>query len=118
MAYNVTTWKTKELKNLRIPVASLYKQAYWCPDREVQGATSVFSVGEASIEGVIDGDYLKVTDIDISGECSGTALRLIFEPALADSRGRLVATRIWEGGDSIDRLTVVDGVVTTEPIEI
>lgn len=116
MAYNVTTWKTKELENLQIPVASLYKHEN--PDREDEGVTSVFSWGEASITGVVEGDCLKVTDVDISGEGSGHALRLIFEPALADSRGRLVATRIWEGGDSIDRLTVVDGVVTTESVEV
>jgi hypothetical protein len=61
---------------------------------------------------------LIVDSIIASGEGSGTALSWIIEPALADSTGKLVAVRVWEGGDSIDRLTVVDGVVTTEQIEL
>ncbi len=121
MSYNVTAWKTKELSNLEIPVASLYKheRSDWHPNRKDRNdGTTVFRVIEASITGTIDGDWLRVSDIDASGEGSGVALKWIIEPALADSRGRLVAARIWEGGDSIDRLTVIDGLVSTEPIEI
>ena len=36
----------------------------------------------------------------------------------AGSTGKLVATRIWEGGDTIDQITIEDGVVTEETIEL
>jgi hypothetical protein len=126
MSYNVDTWKTKELVDLVIPVASLFKheRSDWHPRKERHDDGSfTFSVMEESyINGTIEivdhCDFLRVTYIQASGEGSGTALRWIIEPALADGRGKLVASRVWEGGDSIDRLTVIDGVVSSEPIEI
>ena len=39
-------------------------------------------------------------------------------PTLEHSTGRLVAIQVWEGGDSITRLTVQDGVVKEEQIEL
>jgi hypothetical protein len=125
MSYNVDTWKTKELVDLVIPVASLFKHARsdWHPRKERHDDGSfTFSIMEAYINGTIEivdhCEFLRVTYIQASGEGSGTALHWIIEPALADSRGKLVASRVWEGGDSIDRLTVIDGVVSSDPIEI
>lgn len=122
MSYDVDAWKTKELVDLVIPVASLFTSTRgdWHPNREDSGdGTTTFRVVDGSyVTGVIDGDLLRVSAIQARGEGSGTALRWIIEPALADSRGKLVATRVWEGGDSIDRLTVIDGVVTSEEIEL
>lgn len=126
MSYNVTKWKTKELADLRIPVASLFKSGRtdWHPQRVNADGISRFSVMDGSfVEGEAfqdfgDSEWLKVTAIEARGEGSGTALDLIMEPALADSRGKLVATRIWEGGDYIDRLTVIDGEVKSEAVEL
>lgn len=125
MSYNVDTWKTKELVDLRIPVASLYKSERkdWHPKQINHGAglgRVLFQVfnDSSSIGGQIAGDVLHVTHIVAHGEGSGSALRLIIEPALADSTGKLVASRVWEGGDSIDVLTVVDGVLTVEEIDV
>jgi hypothetical protein len=122
MAYNVDTWKTKKLKDLRLPVASLFKSERkdWHPNRREQPDGTVrFSVCEdVFIIGRLDGDVLVVSNICARGEGSGTALQLVIEPALADSRGTLVVRRVWEGGDSIDELTVVDGEVKSEAIEL
>lgn len=126
MSYNVDTWKTKELVDLVIPVASLFKheRSDWHPRKEHHDDGSItFSIMECcnvnGTIGIVDHcEFLRVTYIQASGEGSGRALYWIIEPALADSRGKLVASRVWEGGDSIDRLTVIDGVVSSEPIEI
>lgn len=122
MSYNVDTWKTKELVDLVIPVASLFKHARtdWHPRREDNDdGTVTFSVMEGcNISGTIEGDDLRVVSIEAYGEGSGVALGLIIAPALADSRGKLVASRIWERGDSIDQLTVIDGVVSSQQIEL
>jgi hypothetical protein len=37
---------------------------------------------------------------------------------LPESKGKLEAVLIWEGGDSITRLTAVDGVVEEKEIEL
>jgi len=42
----------------------------------------------------------------------------ILEPAFKDSKGLFVASLVWEGGDSINRLTVEDGNILWEDIEI
>ena len=121
MSYNVDSWKTKELSGLRIPIASLYKheRSDWHPEREeLPDGSTVLRVMDSQLVGTVAGDVLTVTRIQCSGEGSGTALNWIIEPALADSKGTLVAVRVWEGGDSIDRLTVRDGVVESIPVEL
>ncbi len=122
MSYNVDTWKTKELVGLKIPVASLFQheRSDWHPSRENhEGGSVTFSIADGChINGTVEGEMLLVTSIEAYGEGSGTALSWIIEPALLDSKGKLIASRVWEGGDYIDRLTVVDGKVTSESIEI
>ena len=122
MSYNCDTWKTKELVDLRIPVDSLFKheRADWHPTKKDADDGSVsFSIMDGSrIVGRIEGGLLWVSSIESCGEGSGTALHWIIEPALADSSGKLVAVRVWEGGDSIDCLIVSDGNVRSEAVEL
>jgi len=120
MSYNCTTWKTTTLDKFRLPIASLYKhpRSDWHPERRDVTGLTMFAVCEAGVSGHVNGDWLEVTSVDIAGEGSGTALNWIFEPAFEHSTGTLVATLIWEGGDSIQRLSVVDGQITTEEIDI
>lgn len=122
MSYNVDTWKTKELVDLRIPVSSLFKheRTDWHPKRtNNDDGTVVFTVMEGSeICGTIEDGILVVDSINAQGEGSGTALNWIFEPALKDSTGKLVVSRVWARGDSIDRLTVENGALESTPIDI
>jgi hypothetical protein len=122
MPYNCDHWKTKELVNLRIPVASLFKsdRQDWHPERLMRADETIvrFQLGDGYIEGTVSDGVLLVTAISLTGEGSGFGWHEIVEPALQDSCGKLVAVRIWEGGDSIDRVTVIDGVVTYEQIEL
>jgi hypothetical protein len=37
---------------------------------------------------------------------------------LEKSSGTLIATQIWEGGDSISKITVNNGEVIEEPVEL
>ena len=123
MSYNVDTWKTKELAGLKIPVASLFKsdRADWHPQNiNHDDGSMTFAVfnDTAFIKGTVANGILTVSEIVAHGEGSGSACHYIIEPALADSTGKLVAVRVWECGDSIDRLTVEDGKVTSEAIEL
>jgi len=121
MSYNIDVFRLKKLDNLRIPVFSLYRhhRADWHPERtNNDDGTVTFEVLESKVSGIILGGTLHVKSISCRGEGSGTAMEWIFEPALKDSRGELVASCVWEGGDSINRLTVKDGEVTWEDIDI
>lgn len=121
MSYNIDTFKVKELDNLIIPIASLYKceREDWHPERtNNDDGTVTFTNCETEIHGTIQGDYLFVDKIDFSGEGSGTAMSWMLEPALKDSTGRLVVSCVWEGGDSINQLVVDKGEVNWNDIDI
>lgn len=121
MSYNIDTFKVKMLKGLMIPVNAFYKceRKDWHPDRiEHEDGSTTFLSLESGITGKIVDGVLEVSKIDCSGEGSGTTMIRIFEPALQESQGGLIASCVWEGGDSINRLIVNDGVVEWEVIDI
>ena len=121
MSYNCDKWITKELSNLRIPVSALYESERrdWHPERTENSDGIVrFEMMESHITGrVVDG-VLIVEDIRIYGEGSGSLMHFIIEPALKKSLGKLEASTVWERGDSIQRLTVVDGEVLWTKIDL
>ncbi len=134
MSYNISDWRTKKIERLLIPVDAFFRshRKDWHPEiRYTQLGDTIdveISAGEneAGIIGKLqhvsrDGKKFKaifVTHMDICGEESGTEVREILEPALKESTGYLEAVRIWEGGDSIDRLIVKDGKITVEEIDL
>ncbi len=61
---------------------------------------------------------IYVTEIQCYGEGSGSTYRDVLLPALKEGKGTLIVSCVWEGGDSLSRLIVRDGVVTEEDIEI
>ena len=121
MSYNCDTWRTKEIKDFKIPIASLFKheRSDWHPERINNNDGSVtFEIIDAELHGNIENDWLVVSSIRCSGEGSGIAMEWILEPAFQDSTGELVASCVWEGGDSINKLTVKNGKVSWEDIDI
>jgi hypothetical protein len=124
MSYNIDTFKLKKLDNLAIPVKSLYKHERedWHPKEKLgEGKDSSvrFEWGDSVyIDGLVINGLLYVKSIELSGECSGTAIDWIIEPALKDGTGILVASCIWEGGDTINQLRVNDGNIEWVDIEI
>lgn len=121
MSYNIDTFKVKKLENLIIPVSALYKheRSDWHPNKEIHQDMSVtFTNMESEITGVIIDDDLHVSSINCEGEGSGCVVNYMLEPALNDSSGILIASCVWEGGDSINQLIVKDGVVEWVDIDI
>ena len=120
MSYNCDLWKTKELKDFMIPVESLFKGTEdWHPDRiNNDDGTVTFEMCEATLHGVINDTWFIVKSIDCSGEGSGSAMHYVLEPAFEDSLGILVASCVWERGDSINQITVENGKVSWKDIEI
>ena len=120
MSYNIDTWQTKKIKDLKIPLNAfkLSNRKDWHPEIKImeplilpEGIPVIMRAGEdfGGIKGFMDSDHkiLTVTYIYITGEGSGGFMHYVMEEAL-----------IWEGGDSITRLIVKDGELTEEDIEL
>ena len=122
MSYNIDNWKTKKLEDLRIPLKSFFPESnkMWWPEKEWtdDGTLILRFVGGAEICGDEIAEVVHVKKIEFYGEGSGISMHEIFEPALKESLGRLVASLVWDGGDSINKLIVNDGDVKWEDIEI
>ena len=119
MSYNCDLWKTKELKDFKILVANLLQHKNWNFDlrNNNDGSFTLYNM-ETEIHGHIKDKWLTVSSINCSGEGSGTILNMILEPAFENSTGKLVASCIWEGGDAINRITVENGKISWENIDI
>ena len=122
MPYNIDNWRTKKLEDLRIPLKSFFQESneMWWPEIEWMNKRelTLTFVDAAEIHGEVIDDIFHIDKIEFYGEGSGTSMAETFEPALAQSKGKLVASLVWEGGDTINRLIVNDGVVEWEDIEI
>lgn len=122
MSYNIDTWKTKELRNFRIEMAALrHKEDYLDhPTVDIQTGILTFTgrAGGFTLRGVQNGAWLDVDLIESYGEASGTMHEYLKEYVFPHSTGLLSAVLVWEGGDTIGRLIVRDGVVTEEAIEL
>jgi hypothetical protein len=124
MGYNIDNWKTKKLDNLTVPLAAFYRHERkdWHPKAVIRtpesDAVSLECGCGQQIVGTLNDGILTVTDFEMTGEGSGTFYHWILEPALKESKGTLEAVLVWEGGDSINKLKVKDGKVTSEEIEL
>jgi hypothetical protein len=124
MSYNIDKWKTKKLGGLSIPLEAFYRheRTDWHPKAIINSPTSNVVMLECGcgqrIVGALENGFLLVHEFDMAGEGSGTFYNWILEPALKESKGTLEAVLVWEGGDSINRLTVKDGKVTSAEIDL
>ena len=93
----------------------------WDVDEDYNRKTRVITLTSLcegfSASGKMKGGWLDVSEIEWWGEASGS-FDADMQDALKHSTGTLVAVRVWEGGDSIDRLTVKDGAVKVEKVEL
>ena len=107
MSYNCDMFKVKKIENLEFK-----EDAFKDCQREIKpDLTTVFSYCEAWVSGiVVDGSFL-CEELECTGEGSGEFIDEILEPALKDSTGILVASCVWEGGDSINHLICKDGKI-------
>ena len=121
MSYNIDTWKVKKLSGLCIPIESFFKheRTDWHPEKEYdENGMLTLLFMESEIVGEVECGILHVESIHISGEGSGTEMGWIIEPALQDSKGELIASCVWESGDSINQLIVKDGDIEWVDIDI
>lgn len=125
MSYNISTWKTIKLENLTIPLKSLYEieRKDWLPEQPkiIDSETNAVRIDggcDQHIFGILTDEILTVTKLVITGEGSGSFMTEVFNNAFKQSKGELEAILIWEGGDSITKLTIKDGVIDETAYEL
>lgn len=130
MSYDIDTCKKVVFENVVIPYADFFthQRQDWHPrDGAVisKGNGDIvikLRVMESTITGIVDNaKQLHIIDADFGGEGSGTAWEWIWKPAIiagtAKNGGKFSAVFIWEGGDSISRETIENGVHTSVEVE-
>lgn len=122
MSYNITRWKLKELKDFAIPYKAFFSKEFpnWHPDilNLANDRIALSNCGDEDLIGHIENDWFEIKEIEVYGEGSGNFIHYILEPAFKKSRGLLVVACVWEGGDTINILTVKDGTVSWEDINL
>lgn len=129
MSYNISTWTTKKIANLKIPaqyllipgvtvsVQDISREVGYAVGRNVRINASGLCEG-FEIQGDLGEDYIvTVSSISHFGEGSGNTIDIFCE-ILSHSTGELTAILVWERGDSISRLIADDGVVVNPEIEL
>ena len=123
MSYNISAWKTKQLKDLVIPFESFAELGSDRIETIIEGAKTtviIYLSEDAGITGILSDENrnILVGEINLYGEFSGHDYGDFLLPALKTSTGILEAVLVWEGGDSITRLIVNDGEVTEQDVEL
>lgn len=116
MSYNIDTVKIKRLENFVIPIKALYEgvREDWMPDQPkitipITNEVSITCGCGQELKGILKEGNLHVSKLDLAGEGSGTLMHDILEKAFKQSTGILEMVMVWEGGDSITKMTVIDG---------
>ncbi len=125
MSYNIDNWKLKKLDNFKISLDSIealpYTECMIGIDHAKANAPMLFNAEGMSegfeLHGSIEDGTVTVVSLKNYGVGSGSTWDE-FINMLSKSEGKLEAIMIWEGGDSITRLTVEDGEITDEPVEL
>jgi hypothetical protein len=121
MSYDIDTWHTKRIENFTLSLKSLFVAGTKVEFSQCGFVSiDIDSLAEVThIAGDIleDDDTISVSNIDYYGVCSGRFWD-DFKKILSSGKGILEAVQVWEGGDSITRLTVVDGTISETLIEL
>lgn len=124
MSYNIDTWRTKVLEDLRIPFSAIHesmeKDDYITIEWLKKEDKVCIAGGSECLEiiGHKDGEDLVVEKITNYGSGSGNFHEDFLKEWLSKSSGKLEAVLVWEGGDSITRVTVAGGVVEEKEVEL
>ncbi len=123
MSYNIDTFKLKKVRLILPTDIKFSKYVDWIGDEVIanlaKGIWSINDEGEGfQMHGKITKAGLEVTDVKVNGEGSGHDYYDLLKPLFIDYKGDLEAVMIWEGGDSINSISIVNGKVTEKKIEL
>lgn len=107
MSYNIDNFHVREIENFRFENCSKLRMG--------SIKALFFNNGDAhlDVEYFKKGRVFKVNDIAYRGIGSGCGWKEFWK-VLETTKGHLKALVVWESGDSVDYLTVDDGIVKLE----
>ena len=118
MPYNITTWKTKRVENLKMPLDVLLKMP--CIEVPLRYGGRVEANGPSEgflLEGQLVASIVEIAVLESHGESSGYSWDALLD-ALRQTTGYFEAIQIWEGGDDITQLVVKDGDVQETKVDL
>ena len=123
MTYNISSIKLKKVDNFKFDIEELTYRFFRYFNRSTSidvitegEETTVYFFDGAEITGQLDGQWLELKKLGITGEFSGTIWNNVIVPSLPKTTGKLEAVLIWEGGDYIERVTIDNGECHNEQI--
>lgn len=118
MSYNIDSFKVKKLENFKIAVKDFDKEIFGNPRIDLDTNEILFEgdCETCEFEGILKDGFVELSRIDISGESSGGFMIECGDALLKKSTGTLIATLIWERGDSVERISIIDGKKETEEL--
>lgn len=116
MSTNITHWEVIRISDLAIDAAALNDLEY---ERLPDGKLAYDLECEfGAMIGKKHRGVFQIETIEFGAEGSGRAYEDTLLPLLRQTRGLLDAMAIWEGGDSLTRVYVNNGVVTESEINV
>lgn len=124
MSNNISHWKVKKIDNFILPLKSLYDEIEddsWRPRLPKITNPSTLEIhikgyDGFEVKGNLVGDNIVITDINNTGEGSGTFMGYL-DDAFKKSIGILEVVMIWESGE-VEHMKVNNGVVTIKEVEL
>lgn len=141
MSYNISHWKLRSI-HLALPLNFDFGQwvrslsdrdeqgnenvgKRWCLEEHETPAVQVNLVAQTwtleilgqELTGVVDDDALVVTALEWADDGSGHLYSGILIPLFKAFDGDLNAIVVWEGGDSINQLSIHEGIVEDKEME-
>ena len=117
MSYNISSFLVKKIDNFGIPMSAFEGKPYTTVTYPVSGMVEIQVDEHDGIRGTLGNGIVMVEHVDLGGSGSGHAFEDVVMPALKESAGQFKARIVWEGGDTIEMLTVVNGVVTRKNLD-
>ena len=118
MSYNLDNFKVKKLENFKIAVKDFNKKVFGKPQIDLETNEILFE-GDCEVcefEGILNNGFVEISRISIYGEGSGQFMCEYGNSLLEKSTGTLIATLVWESGDTVERVTFIDGKKETEEL--
>ena len=116
--------ENKKIENLKIPLKAVFnsERIDWHPEKPTILDSYTMEIemdcgcGQL-IKGFLEGDNIKVTELEMHGEGSGSCKYYILDEALKESGGELEAVLVWEGDYNITKLKLKDGELCEIDVE-
>lgn len=135
MSYNITGWKIRSI-HLELPITFSFRDwlkeqgvgtgVRWCLEDKsavhynLSEHTWTLEASGKELKGTIENEKLMLSDpkaVDWRSDGSGCLYSDVLIPLFEQFKGDIDAIVVWEGGDSINHLKIVQGVVSDKEID-